>query len=279
MIGSLNFCCLTLTYGRIYLKGLERFKHDALLQARGNFDVSVALPLKLRPDLAWWLNNLPGARSPIRRPSFSLKIFSDASSTGWGASCSGQSTGGLWTPDERLLHINVLELIAARFALACFATERQDCDILLRIDNTSALAYINKMGGLQSSSLHQESRLFWQWCEQRRIFVVASYIASAENSDADYASRHFNLDTEWELADSAFKLITKTLAQPVVDLFASRGNAKCTRFFSWFPDPGADAVDAFTQDCGLVGFFWAFPPFALILRTLRKILSDRARGI
>jgi len=45
--------------------------------------------------------------------------------------------------------INYLELLSAFFALKCFAENLRDCDVLLRIDNTTAIAYINKMGGIQ----------------------------------------------------------------------------------------------------------------------------------
>jgi len=90
----------------------------------------------------------PDSLSILPCRNFSL---SHASGTGWGASCQGRSTGGLWTAQETALHINVLELRAARFALACFAGSMHGREILLRIDNTTALAYINKMGGIHSA--------------------------------------------------------------------------------------------------------------------------------
>lgn len=43
-----------------------------------------------------------------------------------------------------------LELLAAWFGLKCFAKELRDCDVLLRIDNTMAIAYIIKKGGVIS---------------------------------------------------------------------------------------------------------------------------------
>lgn len=63
-----------------------------------------------------------------------------------------------------------------------------------------------------------------------------------------------------------------------IDLFATHNNAKCKVFVSWFPDPFAFAVDAFTLDWGEF-YFYAFPPFALITRSLRKVIDDRAEGI
>lgn len=68
---------------------------------------------------------------------------------GWGAHCSGEDAQGFWSNTERSLHINHLELVAAFLALKSFARGLRKCEILLRIDNTTAIAYINRMGGVQ----------------------------------------------------------------------------------------------------------------------------------
>lgn len=76
-----------------------------------------------------------------------MTIFSDASLIGWGVSCGGSKTHGHWSASEKLHHINYLELLAAFFGLKCFAKDLREYNILLRIDNTIAIAYINRMGG------------------------------------------------------------------------------------------------------------------------------------
>ncbi|KYN21862.1 hypothetical protein ALC57_05756 [Trachymyrmex cornetzi] len=70
-----------------------------------------------------------------------------------------------------------------------------------------------------------------------------------------------------------------------IDLFASAINAEldildvCSpRFVSWLPDLLAYAVDAFLLDWSIF-YFYAVPPFALITRVLRKIITDKAEGI
>ena len=80
-------------------------------------------------------------------PSPSLVIFSDASLSGWGAVCNGVRTGGPWTTAEADVHINILELPAAFFALQCYADSSRDCSIVLKIENSTAVCYINKLGG------------------------------------------------------------------------------------------------------------------------------------
>ncbi|XP_046602576.1 uncharacterized protein LOC124296587 [Neodiprion lecontei] len=163
-------------------------------------------------------------------------------------------------------------------ALKCFASELYDCEILLRIDNTTAIAYVNRMGGVQYAALHGIAKEIWQWCECRKIWIFASYIASKENVEADRESRIKNIDTEWELSSWAYEKVISEFGKPKLDLFASRINAKCQAYCSWHRDPDALAIDAFMINWKSE-YFYAFPPFALVLRFLRKVIADRACGI
>ena len=65
----------------------------------------------------------------------------------WGAVCNGVGTEGPWTPEERTMHINCLELLAAFLAVKCFAKDRTNLTIHLKMNSMSALTYINKLGG------------------------------------------------------------------------------------------------------------------------------------
>ena len=118
----------------------------------------------------------------------------------------------------------------------------------------------------------------WQWCERRNIFLFASYISSAKNVEADKESRRNDTDTEWSLCPRAFELIRRRYGPFDIDLFATVLSAKCSVYLSWFPDPYAWAVDAFTVSWNNF-FFYAFPPFILVTRVLRKIIDEEAEGI
>ena len=48
------------------------------------------------------------------------------------------------------LHINYLELLAAFLALKSFARQERSISILLWLDNVTAIAFLNKMGGTHS---------------------------------------------------------------------------------------------------------------------------------
>lgn len=207
-----------------------------------------------------------------------MVIFLDASLTGWGISCNDNRTHGYWSESEKIHHINYLELLAAFFGLKCFAKDLKECNILLRIDNTTAISYINRMGGVRFKKLSDLVRKIWEWCEERELFIFASYIASKDNVEADIESRRLHKDTEFELSNVAFQKIVKKFGYPDIDLFASRINAKCKDYVSWTRDPGSIAVDAFTINWNKF-FFYAFPPFILVSRVLEKIKAEGAEGI
>ncbi|XP_046468122.1 uncharacterized protein [Neodiprion pinetum] len=278
LIGKLVDCCRAIEYGWLYNKRFEREKFLALLVSGGDYDAQLELSADLQIEFDWWKQNITTSFGPIRSFRFIKEIYSDASKTGWGAYCCNEGTHGFWSDTERGLHINQLELIAVFMALKCFASELYDCEILLRIDNTTAIAYVNRMGGVQYAALHGIAKEIWQWCECRKIWIFASYIASKENVEADRESRIKNIDTEWELSSWAYEKVISEFGKPKLDLFASRINAKCQAYCSWHRDPDALAIDAFTINWKSK-YFYAFPPFALVLRFLRKVIADRACGI
>lgn len=148
----------------------------------------------------WWKTNVTKGFSKIRTKKFALEISSDASLTGWGAHSEGKSTHDFWEKSHEKYSINYIELLAASYALQCFASNLSDCEILLLIDKTIAVSYINRAGGIQLPHLSDLARNIWEWCELRQLWVFTSYIPSGENVEADRASRVKNIDTEWEIS-------------------------------------------------------------------------------
>lgn len=147
-------------------------------------------------DFDWWLNSINSSVSKIKGDKYSLEIFTDASTTGWGAACRDDSTMGPWSEQERLLHINYLEILAAFLGLKAYAKDVFNCQILLRVDNTTAISYINRMGGVQFPHMTDITKKLWQWCEAKNIFIYADYIRSCDNTVADAESRKTHPDIE-----------------------------------------------------------------------------------
>ena len=105
-----------------------------------------------KKELDWWITSMAshnGRNILTQEPD--LMMESDASQLGWGAVCEGVRTGGLWSPVERLAHINCLELTAAMFAVKAFSKDKDGSHIQLKLDNRTAVAYVNHMGDLFSS--------------------------------------------------------------------------------------------------------------------------------
>ncbi|VEN50435.1 unnamed protein product [Callosobruchus maculatus] len=277
-VGKLVSVCPAVQYGWAYTKEFERVKYLALQKSEGNYNRKIYIPNHLKPDFEWWKSNIILPFSPIYSNDFIMEIFSDASTTGWGVVCNGKKANGFWTESQKTRHINYLELPAAFLGLNQFAKNANKCEILLRIDNTTAIAYINRQGGTRFPALNGLAKKIWQWCEKRQIRVFASYISSSENKEADFESRRLITETEWELSDSAFAVIVENFGLPTIDLFASANNKKCPMFVSWKPEIDAQAIDAFTISWTDLKFY-AFPPFSLNLAVIKKIIKDKAEGI
>jgi hypothetical protein len=76
-----------------------------------------------------------------------MTIKSDAPHLGWGSFYKGESTVGRWTQKETEQHINILEMRAALFALKALCYNVKSKHIRIKIDNPTAVTYINNMGG------------------------------------------------------------------------------------------------------------------------------------
>ena len=116
----------------------------------------------------------------------------------------------------------------------------------LAVDNSTAVACLNNMGGVRSPLLDLLSRNIWEWCKLRDILLSAQHIPGKLNIQADTLSREMSSNLEWSLNGEVFQEIVSQTFIPEIDLFASRLNAKTAKFISWLPQPGAVAIDAFS---------------------------------
>ena len=187
--------------------------------------------------------------------------------------CNGVDTRGTWTREESSLHINCKELLAASFAVKAFTKELQNVHVLIQIDNTTTIAYINKMGGAKRCLLDHYARHLWGWCLQRRITLRTEHIPGRLNTVADRESRAKPDSSDWHLNQKSFQMLMRDLGRCTIDLFASRTNHQLPRFYSYKPDPEAEAIDALIQPwAGEIGY--AFPPFNLVAKCLRKVIHE-----
>ena len=145
----------------------------------------------------------------------------DASMLGWGVVCSGIRTGGLWSEAKCHRHINYLELLAVTFAVKAFTKKKKNLHILLKMDNRTAVFYVNRMGGTWSHLMSQLAIQLWQWCLEKNLSLSAVHLPGASNCVADDESRTIQSSAEWHLDQRIFSRIVETLGECSVDLFAT----------------------------------------------------------
>lgn len=167
LVGSLVAAVPAVRYGLLYTRQFEMEKVRALSICNNNYNCKVALSETAKGDLTWWINALPTCYQYLQRPAQDSIIFTDASLHGWGEVCEGIETKGSWPPNLACLHINLLELYAVFFGLQALAKDKKH--ILVRVDNTTTLAYINRYGGC-IENLHNIAKRIWQWAEANAFF-------------------------------------------------------------------------------------------------------------
>lgn len=264
-----------MNYLRLYYRSIELCKSQALSK-NNDFEELILLSPQALLDLEWVIKNISKVNGVYFGPRpIDTVIECDASLAGWGAYSHGQPAQGRWSKLESSHHINYLELLAAFYALQAFVANEHDVHVRLKLDNSTAIAYINNMGGIRSHALDLLSRSLWEWCIPRNLFVSAQHIPGKSNCTADTLSREFSSNLEWALDLAIYDQLIHMTFDPDIDLFASRLNAKVERFVSWQPEPGAMAIDAFSISWSNLKCY-AFPPFSLLPQVLRKIRNDKA---
>ena len=82
-------------------------------------------------------------------PAPDLHLYSDASCSGWGAHLLDQHVSGVWSDQEKLLHINLLEMKALFLGLQAFR-DVIGHHVTAMCDNLTVMVYVSKQGGTVS---------------------------------------------------------------------------------------------------------------------------------
>ena len=98
-----------------------------------------------------------------------MLIYSDASIEGWEGADDIVTGGCRWSENEMPGHINVSELHAAKLCLPALVNTKSNIHVRLLLDNTTAICYINNMGG--SHSMLQNKFGFGELTGQLDIFL------------------------------------------------------------------------------------------------------------
>ncbi|MGL5565095.1 MAG: DNA N-6-adenine-methyltransferase [Plesiomonas sp.] len=152
-------------------------------------------------------------------------------------------------------------------ALKAFLPLIKHHHVLVRTDNMSVVAYINRQGGLRSRKLHLLAEDLLIWAQHNLSSLRAYHIPGVLNLGPDILSRDKVSSAEWSLHPLSIQTIWKVFGRAEVDLFASKDNAHCPTYFS-------EHRDALTQDWPNLPLY-AFPPIPLIPLVLEEIRASK----
>ena len=174
------------------------------------------------------------SRKPIHPPDPKTFLYTDASHYGWGAHLEPMTLSfhGRWSEDQSQRHINMLEILAIRFALIkALKYSPFLCHVFCRQHN-SGLIY-QQARGTHSPNLCVEIWKILQWCLKHHTVVMIRHIPGKFNILADRLSRFDNIvKTEWALDQSIANLIFQMFNYPNLDLFETHFNHRLPLYAS-----------------------------------------------
>ena len=268
MAGLMASAISLVPLGRLHMRPFQRWLASLRIPAtQGLRRVTVSASC-MRVLQVWKSEIFLSEGVPVGRILSRKVITTDASLAGWGATFEGRTARGRWDGNLKTAHINYLELMAVFLAVKHFEPFIGGYHVLIRTDNTTTMAYINKQGGLRSPVLDTLARRLILWCDTHLQSIAASHVPGLLNSGADLLSRGGVRYSEWSLHPATVDLIWTRFGHPRVDLFASQENAKCSLFFSMRGQAplGLDAMaHAWPRE-----LLYAFPPLELVHPTLER---------
>ena len=162
-------------------------------------------------------------------------------------------------------------------ALKAFCKNKTRLHMLLKLDNRTAVVYINKKWE-PFQPLVTNYKDIWNWAKEQDILISASHVPGVKNTITHLRSPLFYDNKEWSLNERVAKSLFDQFGKPEIDLFASRLNTKCTKYASYKPDPDAYHVNAYSL-CWLNLNSYIFPPFSIVGRVLAKLAQDQATAL
>ena len=278
LIGLLNATVNQVSkLGRMHLRPIQW--HLGRIWSHGqHLDKKVLVPESLSCHFAWWgCKHHLTQGVPIHVSPVDIQLVTDSSEVGWGAHCQGQKINGIWEGKEASLHINYKELKTVLIAMRYFSNLITDRTVLVLCDNTTAVSYIKKQGGLKSHELYKVTFSIYSLAESLKVDLQVRHVAGALNVIADRLSRQGqNLTYEWSLHPVTFKAICEALGTPQIDMFATEENHKLPIYCSPIQDPNAFAIDALSCDWSNLHVY-AYPPSVLISKALNKATRDSCK--
>ena len=276
LLGMLVFMASLVRRGWLRLRPVQWWAATAWCQRTGNWSDRIQVPQWVLSEVAWWSSRAVLQGLPLAAKETEVTLFTDASSSGWGAQLGSRPTQGQWSASQRSCHINVLEMQAVIYAVRDFLPHLRYRVVRLMCDNAVTVAYINNEGGTRSHTLMQMTIRLLKWCDSKVITLVPVHLPGERNIPADSLSRvGQTLTTEWTMAMESLWPVFAKWGEPQIDMFATFANRRLVKFVSPYPDPRAEWTDAMSISWDKErGLLYAFPPFKMVPQVLQKIAQS-----
>ena len=265
----------------LHYRSLQRVLIKSLRSGRRESKKVSLSTVHVRSDLLWWSRH-SGFRGNSSTswvpPKSDVSVWTDASPWGGGAVNShGDYFQRSWSETESCQHINLLEIRAAREGIRALVEPHET--VRPHIDNTTACAYIRKIGGTRSISLCQESLKLWREVVSRDVNVLRPFwLSSADNLEADFLSRQALLAWDFQLDRRLFRRICcQFQVKPTLDAFATNRTNLLPRYMTWERDESAVGQNCLNYYWDPVT--WLFPPVPLIPAVLREVEEQQIEAI
>ena len=274
-ICMLVFMASLVRRGRLRLRPVQWWAATAWCQRTGNWSDRIQVPQWVLSEVAWWSSPAVLQGLPLATKETEVTLFTDASSSGWGAQLGSRSTQGQWSASQRLCHINVLEMQAVIYAVRDFLPHLRYRVVRLICDNAVTVAYIKNEGGTSSHTLMQMTIRLLKWCDSKAITLVPVHLPGVHNIQADSLSRvGQTLTTEWTMAMESLRPVFAKWGEPQIDMFTTFANRRL-KFVSPYPDPRAEWTDAMSMPWDKErGLLYAFSPFKMVPQVLQKMAQS-----
>ena len=257
-----------------------RLLSDALavhvaVAVQAGWEADVALPERVSRqlmDLADELHQWKG-RTFVVSMGHVRDMYSDASDLAWGGVLQGNAQAAFGWFLNREEHINVKEFRGALLTIQAYAL--RDTTLRFFTDSMVLYWYLRKWGG-RKPRFNALILQLWNFTQANRIEIQPFYVHTSVNP-ADIWSR-----LRWTPSEATFPsdVLTwileefKSWIQPEIDWMSRSSNAVCSKFVSPCPQPGAYAIDVFSQNLTLLSPGWVFPPFKHIPQLVNKVLES-----
>ena len=272
VVGQIMSMSLALAPARLFTRELYRVIDSMHRQELPDgWRAHVRIHARAREELDFWVrcfdhwNGLPISRTV---GVVEIEVTSDASHLhGWGGWIADPTVRltapleqgtvrtfnaqGRWSVLTAVEHINLQELRGWYFTARALRSEiPRGSRVRPRLDNTTAIAYINNGGG-RLPLFTAVVRDIWQLAvEEAWLMMPAIHIRGLDNVLADHLSRHFD-QSDWMLNPKYFAELDALWGPHTYDRSASYVNRQNNLpYDSLFFDPFATGHDTFTQRWG-----------------------------